>query len=406
MKNTLLVIALLMPGTIIGGGFQINTQGTKAMGFGGYATAMSLDATAVYFNPGAISHINQHSITAGFSAIIPTTSYLDPYDGNTDMKTSISVPFHFYGIYKLKKKFTAGLSINTPFSNNTKWDDEWVGRYITQESRLRTLYLQPTIAYEINNHLSAGAGVVAGWAQTKLRKAMDYSSSTTTFGESEYKNKGIGFGFNAGIYFIYNKFSAGISYRSGIKFKLDNGTVTYTDIPNGANILETIPAETSYKSDINMPGAFDAGMTWKTTEKISLTVNFSLSQWLSNDSVNYAFSEQPTLYYSEAVNYKNSAAVSFGGQYQYNERTLLRAGLAYEKTPVPDGYVRPSLPDANKWSFCGGISYTWKMGLTFDAAIMFQDYKTRIEGNNRQDNFNGQYKTNLYIIGLGLDYAF
>ena len=212
--------------------------------------------------------------------------------------------------------------------------------------------------------------------------------------------------FNAGIYFIYNKFSAGISYRSGIKFKLDNGTVTYTDIPNGANILETIPAETSYKSDIYMPGAFDAGLCWKTTEKLSLTVNFSLSQWSSDDSVNYEFSEQPTLNYSEAVNYKNSAAVSFGGQYQYNERTLLRAGLAYEKTPVPDGYVRPSLPDANKWSFCGGISYTWQMGLTFDAAIMFQDYKTRIEGNNKQDNFNGQKKTNLYIIGLGLDYAF
>ena len=99
-------------------------------------------------------------------------------------------------------------------------------------------------------------------------------------------------------------------------------------------------------------------------------------------------------------------SLGLGGQYHYNERTWLRIGLAYSNSAVQDGYVSPATPDAISWHYSGGISYLWKKSITLDAAIMLQDYKSRIERNNKPYNFNGEYKSTLYIIGIGANYVF
>lgn len=406
MKIKLFAIALFLPSVIMAGGYQINTQGVKAMGFGGFSTAMALDASTVYYNPGAMSWLKQNSVTAGFNVSLPFTSYLDPYDGNTDMNMSPQMPFNLYGVYQLKHKLTTGISVNTPFGIHTKWKDDWVGRYVSQEKRLQTLFIQPALSYEVNEHLSIGGGPVAAWLKSKQRKAVDVSSSSVAYGESEYESSGTGAGYNVGAYFKVKNLSIGVSYRSQIKIKLNNGKATFSDIPNGAVILEGIPASADFKADVKLPSDFDLGVAYNFTDKLWLTANFSLTGWKADDSIVYRFNDVASLNYSEPDKMVNSKSFSLGGQYHYNERMWFRAGLAFEETPVPDGYVCPSAPDANKLSYCGGITYIWKTGITIDASIKFQDDKLRIEKNNQRYIFNGEYKTTLYILGIGLNYAF
>ena len=155
-----------------------------------------------------------------------------------------------------------------------------------------------------------------------------------------------------------------------------------------------------------MPAAFDAGVAYNFNEKITGTFNFSLTQWSDVDSVNYSFTDNSSMDFALGGNYDNTISFSLGGQYHYNERTWFRAGLAIENSPVPSGSVSPASPDADKVIYSGGVSYNWKQGLTVDAGISFENYKTRIEGNNERFQFNGEYKTTLYIFGLGLTYAF
>ncbi len=406
MKRRILALILFVPTVLVADGFHMNSQGIKALGMGGFATATANDASTVFYNVGAIAHLKQNTFAAGFSAVLPYTSYLDPFDGNSDRNVTPSFPFHFYGVYKLKNKFTTGFAVFTPYTVNTKWEDDWAGRYIVQEERMQTLNIQPALAYEINEHLSIGAGPILAWAHTKRRHAVDVASSTVEFGEAEYKSSGTGFGFNAGLHYIYNNISIGLNYRSMQKIKLNNGTVTYSDIPQGAVILEGTPSTADYRSAVTLPAMIETGIAYNLNTKFTATFNFSLAQWSKVDAVSFDFVDNKELTFAEGGNYDDCLSFNLGGQYQYNERMVFRAGLVVENSPVKDGYGSPASPDANKFIYSGGVSYLWKQGLTVDGGIMIQNYKSRLESNNVSYNFNGEYKTTLYILGLGISYAF
>jgi len=76
------------------------------------------------------------------------------------------------------------------------------------------------------------------------------------------------------------------------------------------------------------------------------------------------------------------------------------------KSHVPDGFLNPSHPDADHLIYSGGLSYLWKKGITLDFSLMVKDYKSRQEALNLLGNFNGDYKSTLYIGGIGINYEF
>ena len=405
MKKRLIVGVCLLPTVLLGGGFQVKTEGVKAMGFGGMYAALAPDASTVFYNPGGLTKLD-NSITAGVSVVLPFTSYLDPYDGNSDREVSPSIPFHFYGSYKINQHLSAGLALNTPSCINTKWKNDWTGRYIIQSERRQTLAIQPTLAYAFNQHLSVGGGIVAAWMKTKEKKAIDVSSASTNFGEAESTNNGTSVGFNLGLLINYAHFSFGVNYRSQTSFKLKKGKVKFTDIPAGAILLEDFPEETDFSTTLILPAVWNAGLSYDVTGKLLLTTNFSFEMLSSVADSKFEYPQYPSLNYTEVNNFNDALSLGLGGQYHYNERTWLRIGLVYSNSAVEDGYVSPATPDAISWHYSGGISYLWKKSITLDAAIMLQDYKSRIERNNKPYNFNGEYKSTLYIIGIGANYVF
>ena len=76
MKRLLVVfLAIACPAFLYGGGFQINLQGIRAVGMGGSLTGVKSDASAIFFNPGAMSFLKGHSVTAGINFISPSKNY-------------------------------------------------------------------------------------------------------------------------------------------------------------------------------------------------------------------------------------------------------------------------------------------------------------------------------------------
>src|SRR5689334_16896474 len=104
MNRWIMPILILISIDVNGQGFRINNQGVKATGMGGYAAAVARDAAAVFYNPAAISRLDQSTVTAGVNIVFPRTSYLDPFDGNVDMDPALSLPFSVFGVTKLKGK--------------------------------------------------------------------------------------------------------------------------------------------------------------------------------------------------------------------------------------------------------------------------------------------------------------
>lgn len=397
---------LLVPFVTFAGGFQINTQGQKAIGMGGSITGLAIDGSVVFFNPAGMSFLDSNYVNAGFSLIIPQTTFLGGYGSSEKMSSQLYTPYYVYGAFKLKGKLSAGISINNPFGLGTKWDDNWSGRYISQQARLTALFIQPSLSYKINNHLSFGGGPAIVLGAAKFRKAIPYANSDGTEAGTELKGNTTGLGFNAGVFVSYGKITFGLDYRSKVKLDLKNGDATFTNVPPSLISINTIPTSTKFNSSINLPSVFSLGIGYKVTDKLLINLDLNFTGWSVYDSLNFEFPEYPALNNSNARKYKSSYAARIGAQYKSTDKLTIRLGIAYDQTPVKDGYVSPELPDANKFVLAGGLTYRVKRHLYLEGSVMMENVSERKEISNVNTNFNGTYKSYLYIFGLGLQYNF
>lgn len=391
-----------------GGGFQINTMGQRALSMGGSLTALSLDASVTFFNPGGMSFLKNNSVMAGTTAIMPKVAFLSELDGKqTDMVNQTFFPFYAYGTYHINEKISAGISINTPFGLGTKWSDDWEGRYISQEAKLKTIYFQPALSYKFTDKFALGAGVVFTTGKAELKKAVPVQSSSSSYGIGILEGSANGFGFSLGAFISPNeKTSLGVSYRSGVNLKVDDGDASFENIPSSAS--EIFPSSTNFTTTLKMPSVISIAIGHRFNEDVRAQFEINYTGWKTFDAIDFDFPEA----YEELNSgskldrqYKNVVAVRFGAEWDINQKYTVRAGAAYDQTPVKDGYVSPDLPDANKYAFAGGLGYNVNDQFTIDLSYAFESIKER-QDKNIQTQLNGSFKTYVHAVGLGLSYEF
>ena len=54
-----------------------------------------------------------------------------------------------------------GVGVNVPFGLETSWDEPWMGRFHATKSKVQAINVNPTIAFQVTDTLSIGAG--ANW---------------------------------------------------------------------------------------------------------------------------------------------------------------------------------------------------------------------------------------------------
>jgi long-chain fatty acid transport protein len=64
-----------------------------------------------------------------------------------------------YLSWALNKDFYVGLGIGAPFGNATKYHNPWKGSAQSDEFDIKTININPSIAFRVNDMVSLGAGV-------------------------------------------------------------------------------------------------------------------------------------------------------------------------------------------------------------------------------------------------------
>jgi len=403
MRKINFFLAILLPSISMAGGFQINTQGQHAVSMGGAFTAVGKKASSVFYNPGAMSMAEKSSITIGGNYLKTGTSYLSPFNGNVKAENPSLIPLHAYVNWMITEKIFVGLGINNPFRSDFKWDDDWEGRYVSQELKFNSWYFQPTVSYKINENFGIGCGVVFGLGNMMFRKAIPVEG-TASFGQEELKINGSGIGFNLGLFYKFNKEgSVGICYRSAVNFKMKNGDATFTDIPS--TFADTYPSSLKFNTEIKCPSVISAGIAYHFTSALLTTVQLDFTAWSSFDSLNYIFPDHPGLEIRTGRNSKNSICGRVGGQYSFTENFDLRIGAAYDLASVPQDHLSPDLPEADKILLSAGAGYKINRMLSADLTVGIENYFER-KGQFSDANLNGSYKSNSLIVGIGLNYEF
>ncbi len=402
-KLSLLLLSMSMVSLVYAGGFKIGLQGQKQIGMGHVGIGLAQDASSVYFNPGALSFI-ENQINFGVSAIVPRVQFLET---NTNISTFAEnqtfTPFSLYANYHIKNSpVTLGVGVYTPFGSGVKYPTDWTGRYVLTNINLTNVFIQPTVAYKVNDFLSFGAGFVYSLGHVTLEKELPIENSIGE-GSAKLEGSAAGFGYNLGAYFNVNKrLTGGVVYHSRVDMKVDNGSATFSNIPTA--LSSTFP-NTTFTTELPLPSEAGVGFAYKANKDFTVGVDVNYTFWNSFESLGFDYADNTSALVDDPSprNYENAWAFRAGFQYDASRRVSVRAGAFFDQTPVQNGYVNPELPDNDKVGISMGGTYWLEDRISIDFSLLYEDVIKRRDINT-ETQLSGTYKTKVIIPGVGISY--
>lgn len=404
------IVLLLYHPARCGGGFLLELNNARYLGAGNIGVALSYDPASIYYNPGALSFVRSNSMQLGSAFVRPLTAYRarTPILDSANTESSIVSPLYFYLAWRKKNshRITFGLGFYTAFGYKTGWPDSWSGRFIVQNTSLITAYIQPTLSYRVDESLGIGIGFIYGLGEYSLRRGLPFRGTNGEEGWSELNGSGDGIGFNVGLYYkISDRLSLGAAYLSSVQLKIDEGTATF----NVQASLQDLFPNSPFSATISLPDKISMGFSYRAQENFILGLDLIWTGWSKYDSISIASQTEGNTLLGDgtgfAKNFQNAFSLKMGGEYTFVNRTFLRGGLAYDQSPVKDGFVSPELPDANSIGVSIGLGTKILERLQIDGAYVFKFTGERT-ALLEDAVFGGKYESTTQILSVGINYTF
>ena len=414
---------LTVTGQAYASGLQISEQSVAGLGraFAG-GTLPNDDVSAVYYNPADMMLSKGMQAQAGFTFIgididannagsttrfpinagdvltkpgtlpvfvtIPSTGYSD--NGGTDNL----VPNTFFAM-DIDDRMRFGLGITAPFAVSTSYGKNWVGRYAGVDSELKTIDINPGIAYRVTDQLSLGFGVSAQYADVTLTRAL-LNPLSPIDGYVENKGDGWGFGFNLGATYEFDPNTrVGLSYRSRVSNELEGDATVSNYLRNG---------KTDITADWTSPDWLALAFYKRLNDQWAVMASTRWTNWsvFEKLQIDRADGSGPLAVVEE--NCKDSWSFNIGATYDYNPDWTFRAGYVHDQTPIRSAeYRHPTIPDSTRNAFGLGFSYHPGSQLSVDFGYMYISFDDA-SGEETLDLLAGAGYPGVATQNLLLDY--
>lgn len=407
--TTIILLFFIAASTSFGSGFQINEHGARAMGMAGAFVGLANDPSALHFNPAGITQLKGTHILAGVSFIMPTTTFKGPSPSTTEysLNKQVFTPINLYVTHQINDDLFVGLGINNQYGLGTKWSNDFVARTVAWDTEIRTFYFTPVVAYKLSEKLSISAGPVFAWGDVRIAKFVSFGP----LGEAKVTLKGDGtaWGFAAGmLYRPIDQLQLGLSFRSAAKFKFTGDATSEPPATLPAPYVAMLP-KGGITSEVTMPMNLTFGAAVFASEDLTVTADFQYVGWSSYDKLAVTF-DLTHATQSTPRDYENNFIIRLGAELKTTESLTLRTGFYYDKNPIKDELVDPTLPDADRIGLNIGLSYKISNKLSVDAAYLLLLFSERTITNSQialgAGKLNGVYNSTAHIAGINLSYCF
>ena len=406
MRLLIRIVFLVLFPVLVNAGISDNPLlGIKASSMAGTVTGIGLDGSAAFYNPATMTFLKKNYFNVGFNYNSPKTVFLMNTGDKYYSSKSGLFPISLYGVYKFNDKINLGLAINNPFQNNISWNNNWGGKYICISNKSNVQNIQPAISYRINDKFSVGGGLMFTFYRHQASKALNYENAAGDV-VMNYDLKGSSLGLNLGLNYNDKKWHLGFALRTGLNYKNAKGEATIENLPSSLVASGVLPSgNTEITSSIKLPSVISLGAAYELDENWLVTMDVNIFNWANIDSLNLEVANYSQYNFNVNQDLMSSYAIRFGARYNYSRKLILRGGFAFNLSPVLSTYVHPAYPEYNKFTYTGGASYQLKKSFSVDAFVGYSDIKERRDIKNI-NNFNGTYKANAFIGGIGLNYEF
>ncbi|NKD87239.1 aromatic hydrocarbon degradation protein [Haematospirillum sp. 15-248] len=407
----------LAAGNAAASGFQLREQGSAGQGssFAG-ATSSARDLSTIYFNPAGLTRLSGHAAQANMSFVIPSAKFKN--NGSTLAGTAalgsndggdaggLELVPSLYALYSHSNDLKFGLGINAPYGLKTDYKSGWQGRFHALKSELKTINVQPTVAYRISNWVSVGGGINIQKADATLSNAINNAvlgGAGEGYTELSGDDWAVGYTMGATIQPFSNT-RLGIAYKSRIEHTLE-GDVRFSNV--GALAADSRFVNTKGSVKLTTPDMLSLGITYNITPAWAVMGEAAWTNWSLFDEtrVKKANGSADTV---NPENWEDTWFFALGTNYQATDKLDLSFGVAFDEAPVPDGYRTPRIPDSNRvWASLGaGYAITDSINLTGAYTHIWTGKAPISKSSITTDVLRGKFDTSVDIVTLGLTARF
>ena len=458
-------------GQASGSAFALAEQNVMGLGnaFAG-AAATAEDANTVWFNPAGLGRLSLTQFETALHLVKPSSKFHDsgsqpalgqPLGGTGGDAGSLAAIPNLYGMMAISPSVRLGIGINVPFGLTTEYDNGWLGRYQALKSEVKTININPSVGWRATKDFWLGAGVSYQMLKATLTNNVNYTGAlaqgygqlaaagqipaavipsligATSGLDSFVSNEGEdwSWGWNIGAMMSFNGDAnnevgasrLGLAYRSKIKHKV-TGTVDFDHptVPTLTGPLAPLnPAVQGVSGavnqalfsgdiaiDVELPDTASLSYYLRVSQPWEFLADVTWTGWSSIKELAIVRTSGNTL----AVlpqNFKDTWRYSVGVNYNYSERLVLRAGLAFDESPVNDHDRSARLPDNDRTWLAMGVRYKYSSAINFDIAgayIWVKDPSINNSGHPpsvaANGLINGEYKSTVWILSAQMNYRF
>jgi long-chain fatty acid transport protein len=370
--------------------------GDRATGMGGAYTAVSDDATGLYYNPAGVAYAAGNNFSASVNAFYNNEkTYKGAIDGNGWTRKSSSLLPNYFGVVQPVGRFKVGLSYavpdsimedqqqtyaNLPLSSTSSNPGTNISSYTINFNDEYNVYnFGPSIAMEVTDNFSAGLTLyyyqkTQLWILNQLINTSNggYQLSNEYYHSNEWGVRPV-LGF---MLSPMNAVSVGLAVSKILVVGSntnDSGALIQQSIPlqsNGAGFLKP-PATTARRE---YPTQVSLGVAWFPTPGLLISGDIKYFTEVKNmQDFNMSWRAEPV------------TDVAFGTEYYFNKNWAMRAGFYTDMSNAPN-IVPGEMNDPEHINLYGGTasisSFTRNTSVTLGGGVTAGEGKAQIITNS------------------------
>jgi long-chain fatty acid transport protein len=403
-------------GGALASGFALIEQNASGLGnaYSGQGAAAE-NASTIFFNPAGMTFLPGRQVTGSLELVQPSAKFTNsgasrnglgafaPAGGDNggDAGSLAGIP-NAYMSWQVSDTVWAGLGISVPFGLKTEYDAQFIGRFQSRSSEVKTLDINPSLAWKPVSWLSLGGGVSFQQGSIKILRSVPVAGERNATIDLD----DTGWGWNVGAMLMPAESTRiGLSYRSSIKYNMTGTFSSNSPLNPIGNVALSIKVPDTW----SLSGSQRFG-------DVQLLADYTYTKWDVVQSP-LLIAQTPTLATPAGgvlstfnLLFRNTYRAGLGVNYDLNREWMLKGGVAYDKSPVQDSTRTTFLPDNNRTWLSIGAKWRPSNELTVDVGYAHL-FVSDAPINNLQlatggGNVVGTYKANVNILGGQLTYRF
>jgi len=384
-KKLVGVLSLVaLASNVYGAGYKLEFASPAILAGSGEAAAIE-DASTNWYNSAGLVYVPKQLVMSAIDVYAPVT-----FHGTAVAPSAIGAPFAFAAAGRANSYSNSvipALHVAVPINNRVAvgygvvpawgfmedYGENSILRYDLTRIYTRSVDINASIAYKINNHWSVGIGPNADYftvqSKSHARTEGPFPFGTATDSISRFTADNWSWGFHAGLLFRLDEATrVGLNYRSKIVQNLKGFSDFEFPAPGPGFESRSFKLRANFPPTTTLSFYRDINPRWA----ILGTVNYD--QWSVLKAYNASGYITPTavpgvpalLTVSLPQKFQNTFDYSIGTHYRLDPRWLLRASFKYEPTPTRNAFRDINFPDAPKYGLNFGARFQMNPKLAFD----------------------------------------